>query len=258
VTVQTAPCEWPVSYAGCTDGLRPEPLASMAPSGIALYEAMASEYLWRWTGKSLGLCELTIQPCRADCTAGQSTFGSSPSAAPWRPVLVGGRWYNIGCGDACGDGCGCGGGSPLRLPGPVDDVQEVREDDVALDPSAYYVRNNSTLVRTDGLRWSPCSLEITYTRGVPVPVGGQIAAGVLANELALAACGDDECRLPSRVQTVTRQGVTIAMLDAFDDIDKGHTGIWIIDSWLASMTKAPQRPVVLSPDVPRTRVRRRT
>jgi hypothetical protein len=42
------------------------------------------------------------------------------------------------------------------------------------------------------------------------------------------------------------------MLDAFDDIEKGHTGIWIIDSWVTSITQPPARSVVLSPDVPRS------
>jgi hypothetical protein len=233
----------------------------MEASGVVLYEDMATEYLWRWTGKSLGLCEITVRPCRQDCTSGRSTFtGGGPHvgrSAPWTPVLVGGAWFNIGCG-LCGDTCGCGGVAPLRLPGPVDSVQEVRQGDTVLDPTKYHVENHALLVRTDGESWSPCGTEITYTRGVPVPVGGQVAAGVLAVQLAKAACSDKTCELPQRVQTVTRQGVTIAMLDSFDDVDSGHTGIWIIDSWLASMTKPPPRSRVLSPDMPRFNPRRRT
>jgi hypothetical protein len=99
---------------------------------------------------------------------------------------------------------------------------------------------------------------VTYVRGVRVPEGGEIAAGVLALELAKAACNDNTCQLPKRMQTMTRQGVTVAMLDSFDDVDKGHTGIWIIDSWVASMTKTPVRPTVLSPDKPRHATRRST
>jgi hypothetical protein len=90
--------------------------------------------------------------------------------------------------------------------------------------------------------------SVTYQQGKPVPVGGQIAAGLLACELAKAACGDKSCGLPQRVQSITRQGVTVAVLDAFDDIDTGHTGIWLIDSWVASVTKRPRRWRVLSPD----------
>lgn len=265
MTVRTSPCDWPIVYPGCTDEVPiPEPIASMPASGM--FEEMAVSYLWNWTGKNYGVCTHTIRPCRQDCTEGMSTWnGSGPQVAPglgvfgtsWTPVIIDGLWYNVGCG-RCGDRCGCGGEAPLRLPGPVANVAQIAEDGVLLDPSTYHVDNNRLLVRTDGRVWSPCGLEITYDIGVAVPTGGQIAAGVLANELAKAACGDKSCGLPQRVQTVTRQGVTIAMLDAFDDVDKGHTGIWLIDSWVASVTKAPARAKVLSPDVPRQSPRRTT
>lgn len=258
------PCEWPVTYATCAEGSAyPAPLSTLPASGVAMYEDVAKEYLWRWTGQSFGLCEVTLRPCKTDCQEGMSSFfGSGPQRSMglsglWTPVLVGGLWYNIGCG-RCGDKCGCGGGSPLILPGPINSVVEVKEDGVVLDASSYYVENNRALVRTDGQRWSDCGLEVTYKIGVPVPVGGQMAAGRLATEFAKAACGDTSCELPRRVQTVARQGVTIAMLDAFDDIDKGHTGIWMVDSWVASVTKAPVQSRVLSPDIPRSRYRRTT
>lgn len=263
MSVRTAPCEWPVSYAQCAEY---ESWETLPASGQQMYEDMATEYLWRWTGKSLGICEQTIRPCKQDCYDGQSTFnGGGPfrspygglGGTPWTPVIINGLWYNVGCG-RCGDKCGCGGESPLKIPGPIDSVVSIFEDDVLLDPSAYHVDNNALLVRTDGLRWAECGMEITYRQGTAIPVGGQVAAGVLAIELFKAACNDKSCGLPQRIQTVTRQGVTIAMLDAFDDIDTGHTGIWIIDSWTASMTKAPQASRVLSPDVARHSPRRKT
>lgn len=263
MSVRTEPCDWPVSYAACApDGGLPEPLASMPSSGVTNFETMAATYLWNWTGKALGLCEVTISPCRADCTAGMSSYwGSGPKAGPfggtWTPVIIDGLWFNVGCG-ICGDTCGCDSVSPLAIPGPVDSVSEIKVDGEVLNAEVYYVDNNSLLVRTDGQRWAPCGLEITYERGVAVPIGGQIAAGVLANELAKAACGDKTCGLPQRVQTITRQGVTVALLDAFDDIDKGHTGIWLIDSWLASMMQPPPPSRVLSPDMPRHSPRRKT
>lgn len=198
-----------------------------------------------------------MNPCAVDCTAGRSTFGTLPGTGFTRPVLVGGRWFNVGC-QRCGDTCGCGGVAPLALPGPIFSVVEVVEDGVVLPPEAYSIQNHRYLARLDGRAWAPCDLEITYQRGAAVPSGGQVAAGVLAKELALAACDDSECRLPQRVQTITRQGVTVAMLDAFDDIEQGHTGIWIIDSWVTSMTKPPARSTVLSPDLPRNRYRRTT
>lgn len=258
------PCEWPTSYAGCPGGVMPEPLASLPPSGVETFEQMAKEYLWNWTGRSYGTCSVTIQPCRQDCTEGRSSFwGSGPTVrpggvgtGPWTPVLIDGLWFNIGCG-GCGDKCGCGGSSPLKIPGPIESVESITIDGVELDPANYHVDNRALLVRDDG-SWPACDMEINYTRGTAVPVGGQVAAGRLAVELAKAACGDKTCALPQRVQTITRQGVTIAMLDAFDDIDKGHTGIWLIDNWIASVTKPPSRSHVISPDQPRYKARRRT
>src|SRR3546814_20637846 len=71
---------------------------------------------------------------------------------------------------------------------------------------------------------------------------------MLAVERAKAACNDKSCGLPRRVQSVTRQGVTVAVLDAFDNIDEGHTGIWLIDSWVASVVRRPRKMRVLHPD----------
>lgn len=254
------PCNWPVSYAGCggaeeTDP--PEPLASL-PEGREKFEAMAVQYLWRWTGKTLGTCRVAVELCRENCTDGRSTFnGSGPGVGGmWRPVIIDGGWVNIGC-SLCGDRCGCGDIGGLVLPGPVSAVVSVVEDGETL-PASGYSLNRNVLYRLDGRRWAPCDTVVTYDRGVPVPEGGEIAAGVLALELAKAACNDNTCQLPRRMQTMSRQGVTVAMLDSFEDIDKGHTGIWIIDSWIASMTKPKVRPSVLSPDQPRHATRRST
>lgn len=258
----SGPCEWPISYNGCTpDGTRPQIVSKAADEGVD-FETMAVEYLWNWTSKVYGVCDVTIRPCKTDCQEGMSSyFGSGPQRSMglsglWTPVLVDGLWFNIGCG-RCGDKCGCGGSS-LRIPGPIQEVVSITEDGSTIPASGYFVENGSTLVRTDGQRWSDCGLEIHYKVGTPVPVGGQVAAGRLATEFAKASCGDNTCELPKRVQTVARQGVTIAMLDAFDDIDKGHTGIWIIDSWIASVTKPQVQSRVLSPDLPRSRYRRTT
>jgi len=249
LSMPPAPCDWAILYdPACGPG---ETLESLAPSGVALYEEMAVDYLWNWTGQQFGTCQVAYRPCRQNC--GSTTGGR------FTPALIGGQWYNLACG-SCGDTCGCGFTSTLRLPPPVVSVDEVRIDGTVLDAAAYELQGRY-LVRTDGGRWPTCqdlgaptteagTWEITFTAGTPVPVGGQLAAGRLTQELAKAACGDSTCQLPRRLQSLTRQGVAIVM-DTFDDLAKGGTGIWLIDSWVASVTKAPTRSRVYSPDVSR-------
>lgn len=265
-----SPCSWPIDYSACGGGL-PEPLASLPASGVATFEEMAATYLWDWTGRKYGQCEVTLRPCRQECWEGRSTFwggSGGPLGTPFTPVLIQGTWYNVGCG-TCGDTCGCSTAESLRLPGPISSVQQVQIDGEVLSSLAYRVDNRRFLIRQDGGRWPTCqnmnladgaddTWSITYTKGYAVPKGGQVAAGLLANELAKAACNDKSCGLPRRVQSVTRQGVTVAVLDAFDDIDEGHTGIWLIDSWVASVVRRPRKMRVLSPDRMPPRYRQKT
>ena len=217
---------------------------------------MAAEYLWRWTGRRYGLIEATLRPCRQNC--GESTFATG---SPWTPELIGGQWYNIGCG-SCNDRCGCGSyGTTLRFGKRVSSISSIVINGVTLDPAAYRLDDGVLLQRQDGGRWPYCqdmekpagetnTWTITATFGEAVPIGGQLAAGKLACELAKAACGDSGCELPQRWQTISRQGVTIsAALDTFEDIDKGHTGIWLIDSWVASVTKPRVQFAMASPDL---------
>ena len=233
-------CSWPVDYTECGPC---SALESLPPSGVARYEAMAVEYLWRWTNRQFGLCATTIRPCRQDCWEGVSTrsTGNFPinSGSPWTPVIINGTWRNLTCGSGCGDKCGCSTGRALVFEQPVYDVSEVLLDGEVLDPAKYRVDNYRRLVRQDGKEWPYCqdidaplgasdTWGVTVRTGAPVPVGGQVAAAKLACELAKAACGSGDCELPKRWQTITRQGVTIsAAIDLFKGLDEGKTGIWL-------------------------------
>lgn len=260
------PCTWPVSYAGCVNC---DTINSLPADEKEMWEQAAVEYLWRWTGGQFGLCPTTVRPCRDDCNSFSTFYGglvgrNLPSqGSPWTPALIAGKWYNLGCGQ-CGDNCSCSIVQQITLPGPVASVQEVVVDGEVMDPADYRVDNRRYLVRLDGDSWPLCNdlnspsasgigaegtWEVTYTRGSPVPVGGQIAAGILASEFAKSGCGDSSCALPKRVQSITRQDVTIGMLDTFDDIEVGHTGIWLVDSWIASVKKGPKQSRVFSPDL---------
>jgi hypothetical protein len=267
------PCTWPVLYPADCAALGSD--ADPSPDR-ARYEQMAAEFLWNWTGRSYGLCPVLLRPCRKDCPASDTYWGLGPytvgsssfsGGAGWSPALLDGHWMNVGCG-VCGDDCACIGGTPaLSLPPSVHAITEVRIDGAALAASAYRVDNHALLVRLDGNAWPTCqnmaadprsaanTFQVDYTRGVPVPLGGQVAAGALACELAKAATGDKTCALPQRVQTIARQGVTMTMLDTFEDVERGRTGIWIVDSWVASVTQPRRGGSVRSVDIPRPRSR---
>lgn len=249
MTVREVPCEWRIVGSDDCDAL--------ADSGIGQdAKAAAVAYLWNWTGRRYGLCPVTIRPARVDCP--ESTYAGG-RVTGWTPVLVGGVWRNVTCGTCVGS-CGCDDDvTAIRLPGPVDSVETVTIDGDVLDQAAYRVDNHGILVRQDGGRWPRCqdltepagetgTWTVAYTWGVPVPVGGQIAGGLLACEMAKALVGDGDCQLPERVQTITREGVTVGFLDAFDGLDAGRTGIWAVDAWVASVMDRPTPSRVFSPD----------
>lgn len=137
-----------------------------------------------------------------------------------------------------------------------------------MDPATYRVDNYRYLVRVDGGDWPVCqnmvsnpdtdtdTFEVTYNIGTAVPAGGQMAAGVLACQMAKAACGGAGCVLPQRLQTITRQGVTMTLLDSYNSLyENGTTGIFIVDSWVSSINASNKRAGmrVASPDTWRTR-----
>lgn len=243
------PCEWPTIGCGDCDALAELEDAQDGRVTADQVREMAVEFLWAVTGRKFGLCPVDVRPVR---NCGPSTW----RGPAWGPALVGGQWYNLGCG-SCADACGCENPGVV-LPGPVHEVRSVTIDGQTLPDGAYRVDSRAVLVRTDGGSWptvqdldaptgSPGTWQIDYLRGVPVPTGGQIAAGVLACELAKAICGRRDCQLPQRVQTVTRDGMSLTMLDPFLG-DDGQTGIWVIDSWVQSQVKAPRPLRAFSPD----------
>lgn len=249
-------CGWEISYARCTGSSDEKFLDSVDPEVRELAEDMATELLNRWTGGVFGPCEVTVRPCRDQPIIRSQTF-ALPSRSRWEPVLIDGEWFNMGCGQ-CGRVCDCEGPGSIALPGPVHEVTRVTIDGLVV-PEESYRQSGRFLHRTDGGVWPTYqdrtlpddeegTFAVTYTRGLALPAGGKVAAGVLSLELMRALCDDDECSLPQRVQTVSRQGVTVAMLDGFEGLDQGKTGIWLIDSWLTSVTQPRRGGSVRSPD----------
>jgi hypothetical protein len=77
---------------------------------------------------------------------------------------------------------------------------------------------------------------------------------VFAIELIKLWEGDD-CALPDRVTSVSRQGVSYTILDNQDFLENFRTGIYVIDLFLktANPAKALAPSKVFSPDIPRAR-----
>lgn len=228
------PCEWPVTVC---DDCCTEQIGQLDPETWQMFQDMAAFFLWRATGDIYGLCERTYRPCRRNCD-GSFGFGFGTPFVPWR---INDQWVNIGC-NRCAGECGCGMISEIRLDN-VHAVTALRIDGLDQDPSGTVaVYNRSRIVRIDGESWPACqnlgqldgvgTWFITIEQGYPVPPGGNLMAGILACEFAKACVQDDSCRLPRRIQTLTRQGVTIGFQDAFEGLVNLRTGIFEIDAFI--------------------------
>jgi hypothetical protein len=171
-----------------------------------------------------------------------------------------------GCGCNRTTEFGCRSIPEVTLGGfPIVEITAVVVDGAVLDPTLYRVDDFRTLVRLpdpDGTRaaWPCCqdlvledtevgTWSVEYTYGRTPPLSGIRAAAVLACELA-QACSGGECKLPSRVTNVTRQGVTLTKNDPL--LEKGWwVGIPEIALFLDAFNPAGLRRTskVLSPDI---------
>lgn len=84
----------------------------------------------------------------------------------------------------------------------------------------------------------PGTWTVEYSHGRQPPVGGVQACIALARELAIGWAANAQtsarCRLPRRVTTVSRQGVTLAVLDPLTLFADGLTGLSEVDLWVSS------------------------
>lgn len=224
---------------------------------------VAIRVLWVATGRQFGLCPRTVRPCWSVQEPLYQTFPVGYYGEGYWQLLgtAGGvRVYSTGGACGCASACQC---SPPQIPLPpvVDSITSVQIDGVVLDPSAYQLQRGY-LVRMDGQSW-PFNQDlskplgqvntwgVTYQEGEAVPADLQDAAGLYACQVGAALSGGS-CQLPNRVQSVTRQGVTIDYINADDYLDKGRTGYEIVDSVIVTYNPKglQQRPRFLSPDLP--------
>jgi hypothetical protein len=216
-------------------------------------EDMAVHVLWALSGRQFGVCPAIERPCPYLPGRGTDPWGWDPTG--WTAVWDGSNWRNVACG--CGSRCSWQSPSVVHLSAQtgarIDSVTEVVIAGTVLDPSEYRLEG-SLLYRVGG-DWpsqdlskpldEPGTWSVTYLRGTPPPAGTANLVGLLAKEF-LAACNGGKCRLPRRVRSVTRQGVTYDMVDPTDIYDTGKTGIPEIDLWLSAVNPAKlQMPPVV-------------
>lgn len=218
---------------------------------------MASNILWAMSGRKYnGVTTVTERYI----TSINAFRYQGASAKNFFPHMVHGSVYNVPSEDWNDSGYESDGTSSLsriRLRGKnVLEVYLVRSmyNGQIVNPDNYYVANNSTLVAYKGVPWPPGNLEVTYTYGVRPPTAGRMAARRFAIELIKLWEGDD-CALPDRVTSVTRQGVSYTILDNQDFLENMRIGVYDIDLFLktANPAKALAPSKVFSPDVPRPR-----
>jgi hypothetical protein len=238
--------------------ITPEELGSYADSEFA-YEACktASNLLWAMSGRKFS--GVTTVTERYVCA--QRSYRLGASSKTYQPAILNGDIYNIPTeefddfSDIVSDGMSPN--SRIKLRGrPVTKIHTIRtrSGDI-VDPSSYYLVDHSTIQAAAGVPWTPCNIEITYSYGNYPPTSGKMAARTLAIEFAKLWSGDDDCALPQRVTSISRQGVSYTLLDSQDFIEELKTGIYAVDLFLKSVNpdKARARSRVFSPDVPRAR-----
>jgi hypothetical protein len=233
-------------WADLTDLPTPRPDIPDAQFEALLW--MASELLWALSGRQFsGGCESTVtlreNPAGGWCWADIAWPLWDTTGYGWWPL----RSWRGGLGRRV-----------VALPDPpVTAVSAVEIGGVPLGADEYTVEYPGGLVtRIGGAAWpTDGSLAITYAHGINPPIGGRQSAVTLAVELAKAMTSDPGCKLPQRLQTITREGVTVGFQDSFASLDKARTGIWSIDAWLLSVNPAgiSRRARVWTPELARAR-----
>lgn len=255
-------------WAVAADAQDCPPCANLTDEQLAPWLTVASELLYRLSGRQFsGQCTTTVRPC-----ARSDSFNVLSASYWWGTWNYNSAWGMCSCNRP--RECGCTRLSEITLGGyPVIEIVEVLQDGAVVDPSFYRVDDYRYLVGVegnDGTTWAaPCcqdlaldttsdnTFSVEFIYGTAPPEAGKRAAAEWACQMALSCTGSSECRLPQRVQSITRQGVSMVMLDPMAFLEAGRTGLYLVDSFIAAYNGSgiKARAQVLSPNM-RRRVRR--
>lgn len=199
---------------------------------------VASSLLYAATARRYpGICTDSIRPCTATGLAQAIDYPANIGGARILPVT------SCGC-YGCLTIITCDGLAwpAVELPGtPVVDVLEVTVDGAPF--TAFRIVDDRYLIRNDRGPWparndlgaditEPGTWAIEYRYGAAPEPDLAAACEVLACELLASWCttGDcGDCHLPKRLQSLTYEGATAAVLDPFDFLDSGGFGIASVD-----------------------------
>jgi hypothetical protein len=223
-----------------------------------LVAEQASDLLFALSGRQFaGECEHEpVRPPCDDCYCGYQILSRGYVIGPWD------YGYPLMLCDSCLVACSP---SLVKLAGyPIREITEVKINGDIVPADEYALVQDRYLERLWGERW-PISQNLTlpdteehtfsiaYTYGADPPSLGIAAAASIACELYKAcSSGAGECRLPSGVTRLTRQGVTIDKL-AFTSWAKRDgrwaTGLPLVDAFLSETNPAglQRRPTFWSP-----------
>ncbi|MCK9901285.1 hypothetical protein MXD63_14505 [Frankia sp. Cpl3] len=221
-----------------------------------------------------GLCSpwvdaatVAARPDMADVTITPETLAAACVDASALLYILSGRQYPGICTSTVRphNGSGGWGGIDLQLY-PIHTVIEVKVDGETLGAGDYRLDDRRWLVRTDGLIWpsdqwlhladtEAGTWSVAAVHGAEPPALGVSAASRLAAELAKERTPGATTALPRRLTNITRQGVSMTLVDPATYLDQGRTGVPEVDRFIAAVNPSRQRarPAVFSPDLPRRR-----
>ena len=216
----------------------------------------ASDILYEFTRRKYrGTCTDEIRPlARWRAYEGPRMWWSSLDGFPRS------RYGWCSC-NRSGNEYGCTSMPMIRLPGYPVDAESIVVTIDGVPFTDFLLLDKRNLIRTDDEGWLCCqdltlattednTWKVRYEYGVAPPLGGKRAAVLLGQSLYAAMHPSDDlpCALPQRVTSVTRQGVSLAILDPLTLFQGYQTGIPVVDLWIAADRAGDaQRATLLDP-----------